>query len=169
MTIIKTKQLSTVDIRKYIEDNCIYIACNFWRVDKPLKVWKRTNTVDKRCIVALEIPVEAVIYCPNLFSSYTHSMDRCVSERKMRASEAKVIQQYSYMRDVSPYPNQPDMVLKYNCFDYEEIQNSYSLHDSTFKYHTGRNVKPTTKFDRDTVTCTSGIHFFVNLCDALYY
>lgn len=68
--------------------------------------------------------------------------------RKMRASQAYV---HSIYTIDSP----------------RQLRIAYSDADSTFKYRVGQIVTPRYEFSWTQQSCTSGIHFFLNLWDAL--
>lgn len=157
--IIRTEVLSLRDCRTYVKNNSERLGrTNFWKVVNPLKVWKRTNHVREsgKVIVALSIPVNATVFMQ------TDTNGSNTEARKMRASEAFVEKQFHvgwpFLEDYS-----------YSLTKYEEVQVSHSGHNWNFKYKTGEVVKPYGPFSKLEEQCASGIHFFVNLSDALAY
>jgi hypothetical protein len=94
-------------------------------------------------IANLIIPVGAMIYASN-DAFVCNSSD----SRKMRATEAKV---HSVVTRRSK----------------KQEQLAHSMFDSDFKYVPGQIVKPSKRFSKCEDRCDSGIHFFVNLHDAL--
>lgn len=161
---IAIEHLSFAEVMDYVKSNCkmmstmIYGA--FWEVKTPLKVWKQTN-YRGMVIVALEIPVGATIYMPSK-DAYPIQYRRHI---KMRASEANVIRQF---RCAVVSNSLCGDVRHYGLHHYEEILTSFSNWDNSFNYDTGTTVKPE-KFSMKCDSCVPGIHFFVNLTDALEY
>ncbi len=166
---IKTEHLNDAKIRKYINDNCTRTSCGFYVVNKPLKVWKKTYTeADHNCVVALEIPVGAKIYANLLTAYYIQGVTKSqIDDRKMRASEAVVVKQFR-IGEANGYGHFQGIVeRKYT--GYKEVKHTRSGHDNSFKYKVGKTVKPVNGFNLDDRICAAGVHFFVNLSDALDY
>jgi beta-lactamase class D len=129
-----------------------YEEPGFYTVTKPLQVFKQTYTpAGTRCITNLTIPVGAIIYASKEVFNINHKDDECrVHERKMRASLAVV------------HSNVTNRNLN-------AVQVAVSEWDNKFKYIPGKTVKPRHEFDMDDDQCKSGIHFFLNLQDAVDY
>ena len=178
MTInIKVEHLDGSAVRKYISDNCNQLRDGFWEVKKELKVWKSTTTTEtlqvpsreastypyRRCIVALRIPVGEKIYVQPLM--YYDSIDN----RKMRASKAYVEKQFVIGPSNQFFKGNYDNTIDFKLDLYYESTETTSVRDITFVYQTGNFVSPAYPFYDKNVVCASGIHFFVNLTDALYY
>lgn len=103
--------------------------------------------VPKEVIVMLEVPGHALKH----LSTGTH---------KVRVSEAKVVN--IMYTDLSP--------LKFSRID--RILHKISVrscHDRNFVYKVGETVKPTLQFNDSDETCSSGIHGFRYVKDALNY
>ena len=162
--IIRTEVLSLKECRAYVKENSERLGrTNFWKVVNPLKVWKRAHKSRARgkVIVALSIPVGATVFMQ------TDVNYNAEDTRKMRASEAFVEKQFyvgwPYLEEHS------GAISTYNLDRYEEVQASESCRASHFKYETGKIVTPEADFSTRSRQCDSGIHFFVNLRDALAY
>ena len=98
------------------------------------------------CILKLEIPEDA----------------KRISTvgKKCRCDKAKVLRIYDFVSY---------MVLDDLRKCHSVITNSYSWHDPSFKYKLGETVS-VNDFDDDTSkVCSSGIHFFRNIKDAVNY
>lgn len=179
MISIKVEHLNGSEVRKYISDNCKQLREGFWEVKKELKVWKTTSTTKTlqvsgrqgskysypRCIVALRIPVGEKIYVQPLMDP------DMMSNRKMRASKAYVEKQFVIgpsCRFFNDNDND-DNTINFELDSYYETTETTSVWDTTFVYQTGNFVNPEPPFYNQNVGCAPGIHFFVNLTDALYY
>lgn len=79
----------------------------------------------------------------------------------MRTSEAKVIRQWdrkSYNHSWATNQH------------WEPMDNSVSQHDGSFVYKNGKTVKPKgNPFYKGSGICAAGIHFFIDLQDAIDY
>lgn len=123
---------------------------NFYKVQKPLHAFKKTlhngtNSFQHCVIVNLIIPKDAIVYA----DSEVFSRRLYFNDRKMRASEAFVHSQH--------------------LLNSKTVNTSYAFHEN-FKYSTGETVHPTRNaFSWDNVACEAGIHFFLNVGDALDY
>lgn len=169
---VTVQKLGLEEIKKYINDNCEYQSYGFYTVKTPLKVWKKTYT-DRNyndVLTALLIPAGETIYA-NLHSL---TFDENISFRKMRASGAQVIKQ----NVIYGYRYHSNNGCTYNVggnshteieLKYKEIQKSISDRDNSFQYKTGKYVVPEFEFSLKDKQCASGIHFFVNMTDALIY
>jgi hypothetical protein len=130
-----------------------YEVTGFYVITKELNVFKMNYSTDGRTkvITNLTIPVGAKVYAPDFAFNEDHADDgyRC-HDRKMRASEAIV------HSSATMYAQKPVAVAR-------------SGWDSSFKYAAGKTIKPRGDFDMDGDQCASGIHFFLNLQDAIEY
>lgn len=169
--------LTKKEIQAYIKENCTRVRPGFYRVDKPLKVWKKTRCSVRygveRGIVALEIPVGATIHTQIFNGRFNGTQD----QKKMRANVAIVRHQSSVkglaQYEVAGWPKEGEYVIRPGA-EFSEVQETYAGHDANFKYITGQSVKPNPNcnpwraFDKPGA-CMQGIHFFVNLSEALSY
>ena len=122
----------------------------FLKVKKPLHVFKKVIYVEKLigqnftfAIVNLIIPVDSMIYMDDAcFSSYS-------SARKMRASHAVVHSIVSMLTG-------------------EAVPQGQSHYDPCFKYKPDSAIE-IKNFSMEDETCAEGIHFFMNITDALEY
>ena len=163
MTVITTTLIRGKRVESYLKQHTRqYNVPQFLEVTKPLHVFKQVKSGVKRvnAIANLIIPVGAVIYYP--YASLSHLSNQ--ADRKMRASKAFVhsITTYSKRRK---FGNGSVSVALEDC---TSKKNAYSLYDRDFRYRVGRNVYPD-RFSMYRDTCTNGIHFFLNLADALTY
>ena len=161
--IIRTQCLSLQECVAYIKQNSVKAhRKDFFKLTNDIKVWKRTNSIAQmeRCIVALLIPKGAVVYAPN---NYRDSIDY----RKMRASEAIVYKQFLVGHKFHMYDGGGESVLETEF--YKEVKKTVSGFDYSFQYTTGTSVVPEDGFSFNQRQCESGIHFFVNLADAMNY
>lgn len=122
----------------------------FYKVTHQMHVFKKIRVLNARnryvqAIANLIIPVGATIYTdPQAFCrprAEAHA-------RKMRASEAYV-----------------DSIVQMS--DLCEHQCGLSGHNPGFMYSVGSTVVPVRKFAKHSSQCASGIHFFINLADAM--
>lgn len=131
-------------------------ATGLWTVHTPMRVFKQTCPTRHRSavgIVELLIPAGALIHAKGRRNFYMQSY------RKMRASEAKVIRQWD--RNASSWMSRQNWTT---------LDNSVSQHDSSFAYKNGKTVKPTgAPFYMGSGVCEAGIHFFIDLNDAIHY
>jgi hypothetical protein len=122
---------------------------NFYVVTKPLKVFKKTYSASNDVIVNMIIPVGSIIYVhPSAFSQFAYATNSVY--RKMRTNLAYIQSQY-------------------NMHHKKNINNSHSGHRFDFAYVNGQYVKPKYAFSMSNEQCTSGIHFFLNVNDAIRY
>lgn len=122
----------------------------FYRVVKDLHVFKKVKhrRRDGRQAIAIAnliIPPKSIVYAPNCVFDSTMIVD----PRKMRASQA-------YVHSVA-------------AFNGKACDKGYSAFCPSFYYIPGSTVKPQCAFDKDALSCGSGIHFFLNLLDAKRY
>ncbi|ASD50541.1 hypothetical protein FDI24_gp007 [Acidovorax phage ACP17] len=179
---ILIQQLKGDEVIAYIRANTVQevkypSGTEISRVVKPLRVYKVTESEFGygRVIVSLKIPVGAVIYHD---PEYILSLPS-IGSRKMRASKAVVVEQFEFMDDSLGFSTEVAVengkAVTYVRIPQAEVkrgkivETSLSQYDSNFEYHTGKTVRPTKAFNRIDVQCTTGIHFFVNLGDALAY
>lgn len=120
-------------------------------VTKPLHVFKkiRTGGRPKSAIANLIIPVGARVNAPR--SVFDDDIDAI--NRKMRASLA--------------YTHSIHAIGRHGK-DYGPLQSGHSRWDQNFRYEVDRTVEPKS-FNHSRTVCAPGIHFFLNLRDALYY
>ena len=127
-----------------------------WTVHTPMRVFKQTCPNRHRSavgIVELVIPEGALIHAMGRRNYYMQSY------RKMRVSEAKVVRQWDR--------NSYSWMTREN---WTPMDNSVSQHDTSFVYKDGRTVKPSGEpFYTGGGVCEAGIHFFIDLEDALAY
>ena len=119
---------------------------NFWRITKEMKVFKKAYDNNYRqVIVNLVIPVGAIVHFPeNEYNKF------CINVRKMRASKA-------FVHSIA------------NLRSKKSIQLAYSNWDNNFEYVVGKTVKPKYGFNRTPEVCETGIHFFMQVEDAIRY
>lgn len=172
--MVHTQQLTVAEIRAYFNKHTKKTKHpGIFKVTKPMKVWKKTKDTSYfqgDVIVALEIPVGALVHA-HMFGygcASDNTMNRALSYRKMRTSRAKVVEQFQLGKvgGTGIYKLKPgnyQFSIKY----YNSISESISGWSSSFKYTTGKIVKPKNKFSMDNDQCASGVHFFINLSDAM--
>lgn len=120
-----------------------------YTVHTPLHVFKkaRKNKLSYGCVlINLVIPVGEFLFASEkawISDNWT------ISYRKMRASKAKV---HSII----------------NLDTREEVVTATSDYNYSFKYRKGKTVTPN-HFSKQNQICTGGIHFFLNVGDALDY
>lgn len=119
---------------------------NFWRITKEMKVFKKAiDSNYERVIVNLVIPVGAIVHFPeNRYSTLW------INDRKMRASKA-FVHSIAHIRTK------------------KSISFARSDWDVQFEYIVGDTVRPTRAFSRLPEMCEPGIHFFLQLEDAIRY
>lgn len=131
-----------------------YEVTGFYVVVKDLPVFKLTYSSGTRTkvITNLTIPVGAKVFAPEsaFFECHSDTDYNSCHDRKCRASEAKV------------HSNATVVAGK-------EVAVANSGWDTSFKYTAGQTVKPSNGFDMDNDQCAGGIHFFLNLQDAIDY
>lgn len=130
--------------------------------DNPFRRFSRVITT----IANLVVPAGALIHVG-------HGVMKCwgrnMGDRKMRASKAFVHSLSNcegWLRSHLTGEQTPGWWLGKAI---RKENNTYSAHDSMFKYRAGVTVKPELGFSTRRDECASGIHFFVNLRDALDY
>lgn len=137
------------ELKKYFMEHVeVFPICGFYKVVRPLHVFKKTfsSNYNDSIITNLIIPIGAVIYVNDrAWGTKTY-----VETRKMRASRALVHSSF-------------DLIRK------KRIPITYSEYCSAFQYKEGTTVVPKSEFSYESETCDSGIHFFLNLNDALVY
>jgi hypothetical protein len=123
----------------------------FYKVVKEMHVFKKVYVPSRKGgkrvegIANLIIPVGAMIHA----SEWTMQTSGYSNDggRKMRASEA-------YTHSIFTLKSQ------------RKSATAFSAYDRFYQYTEGREALPS-KFDKDDTACASGIHFFVNLEDAI--
>lgn len=163
MTVtITTQKLSLTQCRDYVRQNSTPIGNGFWTVKNDLKVWTTTHDRDyEQAIVALRIPAGATVFAQE------HDNFNYTNSRKMRVSMAFVEKQFRIR--LRGFVNEVQKnVFSWKCTEVREITTSCS-DNYDFWYETGKTVTPRFPFSLAREQCASGIHFFVNLYDALIY
>lgn len=136
-------------LEQYFLSHVTNLYGGLYRVNSPLYVFKKTASPRLAdVIVNLIIPRDALIYADSI--AWRCSDHNDYHTRKMRASKAIVHSQ---------------ALLRSRRF----ITTSYSNYDCEFEYKTGKTVTPYQGFSSDDKTCADGIHFFINLDDAVRY
>lgn len=128
-------------------------SLGFYRVHTDLPVFKKvlSQSLRDHAIANLIIPAGALIFA----AERVWSDQTVLHDRKMRASKAFV---HSIVK------------ADYDCSNTEiEITRAMSGWAHSFIYAKGQTVKPLSAFDLYQNTCTSGIHFFLNVRDAYCY
>lgn len=140
-----------------------------WTVHTPMRAYKQTKTkAGHAAVVVLEIPVGALVFArsrANMIEVESWGMADA-SDRKMRVSEAKVVEQRSLAGIDSGW------FARDNPGDYRKgklVKTTYSDHSPEFKYTTGEVVKPRQPFSMEMEQCESGIHIFLSAVDAVSY
>ena len=128
----------------------------FCRVEKPLVVYKKTLWKPVPgpigylyTITSLNLPAGALVYAPfRVFQNFTSYPDG----RKMRASVAEVLSNIDIAHG-------------------KEYKSAFSvgIGNPGLRYVKEESVYPHPKFSYRSETCAPGIHFFLNLGDALRY
>jgi hypothetical protein len=184
------------DLRAYFEEHVVlkpdlnnaelpHYANRFFTVVKPLHVFKKARgRVDKNGdsvsnrIVNLIIPTGATIHVgADSFNTFRSTQ----ASRKMRADKAIVhsIAQYTSRNDrLSEFlwgvhghwdnvgTDQLDPNLKLSMF--KGASEAFSSYERSFRYAPGKTIVPDS-FDTVVGACSTGIHFFLNVRDALDY
>lgn len=162
---ITTEQLSYHEVMAYFKYNTEESQrhCSAIRgVIRPLRVYKKTEDT----IVSLEIPVGALVHFNDSIteSQFNGGMDY----RKMRASKARVVQQITFLDNIPAAGAwSMDRVKTFTLYGARDVTESRSEYSSRFVYKTGEIVVPVNGFYEQRGTCEAGIHFYVNLSDAL--
>lgn len=168
-------------LKAYFMEHVVPYGDQF-KVVKPLHVFKKARSRHSHGdrIVNLIIPVGAIVNAPN--RAFTAS-GSTTDHRKMRASEAIVHSIAGYSRPDSTgwasnhnslyrmftHLKGEQMPVGYNEKHVRPVKVAHSEHSSSFIYRIGASVKPTRPFDTSVGVCESGIHFFLNIRDALRY
>ena len=118
----------------------------FYTLAKDLPCFKMAWCTTGRAIVNLVIPAGTQVYAGN-FAFHAHNT---TDHRKMRAAKARVVSIFSYERGT-------------------EQKSAYSDYDASFNYKPGKVVKPDNGFCGFQNQCAAGIHFFLNVHDAVNY
>jgi hypothetical protein len=126
---------------------------NFYTVAKPLRVFKKVSD-GIPCIANLIIPEKALVYAP---VACFNTDGNARADRKMRASEA-----YVHSIWTLGYKHTPEHFSV-------SRQNGKSMWDNEFVYSAGFSVRPVHKFSLFDQNCDSGIHFFLDVHDAIDY
>lgn len=102
-------------------------------------------------IVKLEIPADAARRSPRNY--------------KCRASKAKVLEFFHI--EETPQLHIPKLSKK--PFELKDREFVCSMHDRDFVYEIGKIIKPTNRFSNKPNECAAGIHFFLDIKQALNY
>lgn len=133
-----------------------------YTVTKPLHVFKkvRSGVWWDSAIANLIIPVGEFVYVAGAaFLNVTYGSS---DHRKMRCSKA-------FVHSMAISRSDPAHGRKYLQAVGTQIKHGFSSYTPEFKYRVGRNVKPFKPFSHRFGQCASGIHFFIDLQDALNY
>lgn len=124
---------------------------------------------NKECIVTLTLPKDATVVKSS--HHYTHSSTREISDGNTET--------FTYNHDYFKYRTDkakveyvtPAYDPNVDTIKAEKVLDAHSYRDESFKYVEGENVtlKQGEKLDTDDVRCSQGIHFFVNLKEAVYF
>lgn len=140
-----------------------------WTVHTPMRAYKQTKTqAGHAAVVMLEVPVGALVFARTRDDMIAIEAGGLAdaSDRKMRVSEAKVVEQYSLAGLDSGW------FARDNPSDYRKgklVKTSFSDHNPSYKYTTGTVAKPTEPFSMEREQCESGIHIFLSAADATSY
>jgi hypothetical protein len=143
----------------------------FYRVVEPMHVFKKVYhndgdplTLGEGAIANLIIPKGATVYFRSV-------------DGKMRTSRAHVHSIVAYkghtwssLRNLFTYHVSSSYIpsdLAPACL--VSVSTARSEFDGTFKYETGKTIKPFKRFSHTDEHCASGIHFFLNIREALAY
>jgi hypothetical protein len=138
-----------------------------YEVVKPLHVFKVAVAAECSAfvIVNLVIPVGAMVYARHGLNTLNGLR---LHMRKMRASSAIVhsIRAFNHRQLPSVVSATNIQHIAVRSTPDDSARSSY---DATFKYELGKTVTPEGGFCWSDSECASGIHFFLNLVDALAY
>lgn len=140
----RVNRLKRHDLVKYFKEHVTKhepFRSYLFKVHTELKVFKKIYTNEGPAIASMIIPVGAEIHAT------TDQWGR-MDGRKMRASKAKIVRIFK------------TRTLK-------DATSGWSGWTSGFQYRTKRIVRPTHPFYRSYGHCESGIHFFLQVNDAL--
>jgi hypothetical protein len=127
-------------------------ASHLFTIEKPLIVYKKCRG---QRVAVLELPTNIIVVAD-------HRGNEGSVSRKMRASYARVVDIYRW--GGSKYGTARDQPQFWM-----DTSTAYSLHDASFKYTVGSSVEPVLPFSHTAEICAPGIHFFIDLHDALAY
>lgn len=149
----KTPRMTPSEYKAYFLEHVtpIFGRANFYTVKKDLKVFKSIHCTAPRnssrymnkAIASLLIKKGSVIHAKLEYLNDT-------ANRKCRADSAYIQKMYDF-------------------YDDKEITVGFSGWDSSFRYNTGKTVRPVGGFSYRPFICETGIHFFLQLQDALNY
>ena len=119
--------------------------------EKPMTLYKKVRVKnifgeEESAIVTLEVPAKAL---------KNHSL----YGEKCRVSEAKV-------KDITWSRNEKKGKRVHYFWPFSWVR---SIHDYKFHYRRGKVVKPKEPFDKSSEECSSGIHGFIDIEDAIEY
>ena len=119
--------------------------------EKPMTLYKKVRVKnifgeEESAIVTLEVPAKAL---------KNHSL----YGSKCRVSEAKV-------KDINWFRDEKKDKRVHYFWPFNWVR---SIHDYKFHYRRGKVVKPKEPFDKSSEECSSGIHGFIDIEDAIEY
>ena len=144
-------------------------ARNFVTVTDTLYVFKKTQndrlSCDRRQMITnLIIPVGAIIHIP--YDAYTCKES---DSRKMRTNKA-IVHSNVMCTNMHHFGHiSPSEFSKQKLERWTQRAVAHSQYLNEFTYKVDHLVKPRQAFSLVTGSCESGIHFFVNVVDALKY
>jgi hypothetical protein len=154
--------------------NSAYPRGTFYKTIKPMRAYKRVQCDDDRAAIAvLDIPTGAEFYADHSDGSWYGN--------KMRASVGVVVSIHAYIPHdywhpswlafgASPREWHDTSLLPPNfdssCF--VDVQRAHSMRDIRFEYVVGQEVVADYFCENDK-QCAGGIHFFLNVREALAY
>ena len=147
----------------------------FRKTTSPVAGWKITSSAGKRghleTITRLLIPAGSTVFVGDTDGYANQSY----LYRQFRANRAVVLSNYAVNRPGREELNEikksglPFEVPTYQNPDYS-VQCTLSIHDPTFEYRAGETVVPRGRdFSLDEGYYGPGIHFFIDLYDALTF
>jgi len=135
----------------YVHTDFTFSSNSLGIPEKPMTLYKKVRVKnifgeEESAIVTLEVPAKAL---------KNHSL----YGEKCRVSEAKV-------KDITWSRNEKKGKRVHYFWPFSWVR---SLHDSKFHYRRGKVVKPKEPFDKSSEECSSGIHGFIDIEDAIEY
>lgn len=132
-------------------------APHLWTVHKDLPVFKKAR--DRS--LAYSVIVNMELLCGSVFHARPQAFTGAstVETRKMRADSA-------YVHSIA-YAD-PRSISHLEAIG-TETRYARSCHDMNFYYEVGETVRPSIGFNRFPGICSTGIHFFLNVRDAIQY
>lgn len=123
---------------------------NFATLNKDLRVFKKARMLkdDSKVIVNMIIPAGSKIYIGRSFVNINTTKLKC------RADKAKIVSIHKAMAFQKGS---------------SKVNEARSLYSNRFIYYPNTIIEPENKFSREYEECSSGIHFFTTLYEALTY